>query len=69
VLHDGSENWVPNLCVPGLVRLNAGDHPLKHVVTRFASERRQSNELQIRETGFKHNVRSDMEFNRILSEG
>jgi hypothetical protein len=54
--------------MPGFVRLNAGDHPLEHVVTRFASERRQSNELQIRETGFEHNVGGDVELNRVLSK-
>ena len=55
--------------MPRLVRLNAGDHPLEHVVTRFASERGQSDELQIREAGFQHDVGRDMEFNRVLSDG
>ena len=32
-------------------------------------ERGQSNKLQIRETGFEHNVGGDMEFNRVLSDG
>jgi hypothetical protein len=55
--------------MPGFIRLNTGNHPLEHVVTRFASERRQSNELQIRKPGFQHDVGGDMEFNRVLSDG
>jgi hypothetical protein len=46
----------PDLRVSGLVRLNAGDHSLEHVVARFVGERCQSNELQISETRFEHDI-------------
>jgi len=47
VFHEDGENGVSNLRMPGLIGLNASDHPLKHVVAGFAASGRQPHKLQL----------------------
>ncbi len=68
VFHEDGENGVSNLRMPGLIGLNASDHPLKHVVAGFAGQRRQPDKLQIGEPGFQDEIRADGELNRVLSQ-
>ncbi len=58
-----------DLGMPGLIGLNAGDHPLEHMVIRFAGEGCQADELQVGEARLEDEVCGDVELDRILANG
>lgn len=68
VRRDDGQHRSANLRMARFVALNAGHHRFKQPVPHVVRHRRQGDELQVGESGFKDKVGADGEFDRVRAQ-